>query len=348
MKNAVKRRERRFFFTLVLLLAGYGAGFCGDFTGNPRMESFVRMMADTQGADPEELRGILEQARKKQSIIRAMEAPAEAKPWWAYKPILVNARNVQEGRAFLKRHVRALKRAESIYGVPGALITAILGVETRYGKNMGTFRVLDSLATLAFDYPRRADFFANELKEFFLMAKDDGLAPLSLKGSYAGAMGYPQFMPSSFRRYAVDFDKDGKKDIWNSVEDAIGSVGNYLASFGYNPTQPVCLRAVPGPSESALKDKVLANGVEPAFSFVMLKDAGFEFQHDGLDANTTGGVFSLEGLEGPEYWVALPNFWVITQYNKSRLYAMAVFELARNIQGAKGWTIPMLSKQYPR
>jgi membrane-bound lytic murein transglycosylase B len=348
MSNVLKRLERGLFFALGLLLAGYGAGFCGDFTGNPRMESFVSMMADTQSVDPEELRGILEQAKKKQSILRAMETPAEVKPWWAYKPILVNARNIQEGRAFLKRHVRALNRAESVYGVPGALITAILGVETGYGKNMGTFRVLDSLATLAFDYPRRADFFTNELKEFFLMAKEYGLPPLSLKGSYAGAMGYPQFMPSSFRRYAVDFDKDGKKDIWNSVEDAIGSVGHYLASFGYNPMQPVCLRAVPGPSESALKDKVLANGVEPAFSLVVLKEAGFEFQHDGLDASTAGGVFSLEGFDGPEYWVALPNFWVITKYNKSRLYAMAVLELARNIQGTKDWAIPMLSKQDSR
>ena len=345
MEKSIQCRLGRVSLTIGLLLAGYGVGFCGDFTGNPRMESFVRMMVDTQGADPEGLREILEQARKKENILRVMEMPAEVKPWWAYKPILVNARNIQEGKAFLKRYARVLERTESVYGVPGALVAAILGVETGYGKNMGSFRVLDALATLAFDYPRRADFFSNELKEFFLMTKEEGFTPFSLKGSYAGAMGYPQFMPSSFRRYAVDFDKDGKKDIWKSVEDAIGSVGHYFSSFGYDPTQPVCLRAIPCPGEAALKEKVLANGVDPIFPFAKLKEAGFEFQHEGIDGNTTGGVFRLEGFDGPEYWIALPNFWVITRYNKSRLYAMAVFELASHIQGTNSRTIPMLSKR---
>lgn len=333
---------------LLMVMVGVRSGLCGDFEGNPRMEEFIQSMVSRHGLEEEALRKALMSAKLKESILRAMETPAEAKPWWAYRPILVNSRNIQGGRSFLRKHLKTLKRAENDYGIPGALITAILGVETGYGQNKGSFRVLDSLATLAFAYPRRADFFASELEAFFLMVKEEGLDPTTLKGSYAGAMGYPQFMPSSFLRYAVDFDHDGRKDIWNSVPDAIGSVANYFANYGYDPTQPVAVRAVLDPQSSEIKKEILENGVEPAFSLETLKNAGFQFRHESLNPMTKAGIFELEGFEGPEYWLALPNFWVITRYNKSRLYAMAVFELARFIHGSQGPSIPLLTRSEPR
>jgi membrane-bound lytic murein transglycosylase B len=303
------------------------------------VRAFVDEMVDQHGFSRRELLRVLGQARFQARIVAAMQRPIVEPPkWFEYAPNLLGPARVEGGVAFLRSHAEALARAERQYGVPPAIVAAIIGVETFYGRNTGSHRVIDALATLAFDYPRRATFFRGELKEFLLMARAEGISPLVPKGSFAGAIGVPQFMPGSVRRYAVDFDADGHVDLWNSADDAIGSVANYLARHDWARGQPVALPAV---IDDAHREAVLAR-LEGGISERRTLAA---WDADGVHASGAPddlapepvGVLLLE--EGPladdaSYWIACPNFYVITRYNKSRLYAAAVWRLAEAIRAA--------------
>ncbi|GAB3093949.1 lytic murein transglycosylase B [Pseudomaricurvus hydrocarbonicus] len=275
-----------------------------------------------------ELKGWLSQAKKQQSILEAIARPAEKTLTWAeYRKIFVTASRIGKGVEFWQKNEAALARAQEQYGVPAEIIVAIIGVETRYGQHMGNYRVLDALSTLAFDYPKRSDFFTKELKQFLLLAREQQRDPLSLKGSYAGAMGYGQFMPSSYRAYAADFDDDGFVDIWNNQQDAIGSVANYFVRHGWKTGAPVVSRAR---AASDFDQKLLNDSLKPKHTVASLKAEGFE-PVTQLPGAAKANAMKLEGEHGVEFWMGLNNFYVITRYNHSRLYAMAVYQLSQEI-----------------
>jgi membrane-bound lytic murein transglycosylase B len=211
--------------------------------------------------------------------------------------------------------------------VPAEIIIAIIGVETRYGQHAGRYRVIDSLSTLAFDYPPRSKFFRSELKQYLLMTRDENVDPLSLYGSYAGAMGQPQFISSSYRRYAIDFDGDGKRDIWQNSADAIGSVANYLSIHGWQRGQPVTAQLTDKPGDASLLNRSL----EPYVKVAELTKEGLKLPL-ALPDNEDVTLMSLEGAKGDEYWLGMNNFYVITRYNHSALYAMAVYQLSQAIR----------------
>ncbi|MCY3750083.1 MAG: lytic murein transglycosylase B, partial [Gammaproteobacteria bacterium] len=221
-----------------------------------------------------------------------------------------------------------LERAAEKYGVPVEILVAVIGVETKYGRITGGFKVINSLSTLAFDYPKRSRFFTSELKHFLLLAREQSLDPHTLAGSYAGAMGIPQFMPSSYRAYAVDFDEDGLTDIWDNPADAIGSVGNYLEEHGWRKDAGITSPAtVPDSDISAL----LTDGLEPKLTMADMAEGGVAAGEE-VDAAENVKLLQLENKDGYEYWLALHNFYVITRYNHSALYAMAVYQLAEAIR----------------
>ncbi|OII56879.1 lytic murein transglycosylase B, partial [Pseudomonas putida] len=216
----------------------------GDYQGSPQVAQFVGEMSRDYGFAPEQLMGVFAEVQRKQSILDAISRPAErVKPWKDYRPMFITDARIARGVDFWRQHEAVLARAEQEYGVPAQYIVAIIGVETFFGRNTGNYRVIDALSTLGFDYPPRAEFFRKELREFLLLAREEQLDPLTLKGSYAGAMGLPQFMPSSFRNFAVDFDGDGHINIWNNPDDAIGSVASYFKRHGWVAGEGVVSRA---------------------------------------------------------------------------------------------------------
>jgi len=296
----------------------------------PEIEAFITELGDKHGMPPAELRAILQQARVQQSILRAMSAQTTARPWHRYRPIYVNPERIAGGVRFWHRHADLLARAEREYGVPAELIVATIGVETVYGGFTGTHRVLDALTTLAFDFPRRAEFFRGELEQFLLLAREGVVDPLRMRGSYAGAMGVPQFMPSSFQRYAIDFDGDGRRTLWDGMADSIGSVANYYRTFGWKTGEPVVIRAsVEGSGYLELADR----GIEPALGAETFREAGVTPLQD--PGERTAAMLVLEDVSGPVYYLGLNNFYVITRYNRSVNYAMSVHELAQEIRAAR-------------
>nr|BAL57326.1 membrane-bound lytic murein transglycosylase B [uncultured Gammaproteobacteria bacterium] len=307
------------------LLLGWGVSAFGlALDQHPEAARFIERMAARYRFDPASLRSLFAEAQIKPTILEVMERPAEAKPWYQYRRIFLTERRIQDGVRFFERYRRLLKQAERVYGVDPAIVVAILGVETLYGANTGSFRVLDALSTLAFAYPRRAEYFARELEQFLLLTREERLDPRWPQGSYAGAMGWPQFMPSSFRRYATDFDGDGRRDLFGNPADVIGSVANYFAQNGWQGRRPVAARI-------ARQAENLANAeFTPKFTVAELKALGIPVAPypDDLSAN----VIKLDGEDGPEIWLGFHNFYVITRYNRSLLYAMAVYQLAETIQ----------------
>ena len=233
---------------------------------------------------------------------------------------------IELGVEFWNENIGALNEAERIYSVAPEIVVAIIGVETRYGKIMGSYPVVEALSTLAFDYPPRAKFFRKELTEFFILTRDQKLDPASLTGSYAGAMGYGQFIPSSYRAYAVDFDGDNFKDIWNNKADAIGSVANYFSRHGWQGDGPVIVR---GYKTSPNLDVTANESLEPKFLAGDLRKKGIR---NNLADNTKVALFEMQGERGQEYWLGLSDFYVITRYNRSSMYALAVFQLSQAIK----------------
>jgi membrane-bound lytic murein transglycosylase B len=287
-------------------------------------------MAARHGIPAGDLYATLSRARRIPEIIAAISRPAEALPWHRYRRIFLQPDRIDGGVRFWLGNDAALRRAGDAYGVPPEIIVAIIGVETRYGRNAGTYRVLDALATLAFDYPKRADFFRAELEQFLLLVREQGLDAQSLKGSYAGAMGTPQFIPSSFRRYAVDFDGDGRTNIWDDETDAIGSVGNYFREHGWLIGGPV---ALPLPAGAAPAAALLVPELEPRMTVAELA-AGGVAEALPVSAGEKFKLLALETESGRDYWLGFWNFYVITRYNHSVHYAMAVYQLAEEIRRA--------------
>ena len=305
----------------------------GEYQGAPRVAEFIGEMTRDYGFAGEQLSALFDQVERKQAILDAISRPAEkVKPWKDYRPIFITEARISKGVDFWNKHAEALARAEQEYGVPAQVIVAIIGVETFYGGNSGNWRVLDALSTLCFDYPPRAEFFCQQLREFLILAREQQIDPLTVKGSYAGAMGLPQFMPGSFRAYAVDFDGDGHIDIWNNPVDAIGSVASYFQRHGWVSGEPVVSRAqVKG--EQA--DSGLTEGLDPVKNVGQLRALGWS-SADVLRDDIPVTAFRFDGAEGPEYWMGLPNFFVITRYNRSAMYAMAVHQLSGELVAKRG------------
>jgi membrane-bound lytic murein transglycosylase B len=293
----------------------------------PEVEEFIGQMVQKHQFNEAELRQIFAQQKTNDGVVKSISAPATAKPWNEFKTIFVTPTRISGGLEFWQQNAELLKRARDTYGVPEEVIVAIVGVETIYGKRMGTYRVVDALYTLGFEMPERATFFRGELEQFLLMARDNGLDPLSVKGSFAGAMGMPQFIPTSYRKYAVDFDGDGKVNLWEGTADTIGSVANYLRTFGWTYGQPT---VVPARISGTDFKEVLDAGLKPNQTLLQMQPKGVE-AIEPLPPDTAAGLFALDIEQGQEYWLAMNNFYVITRYNRSKNYAMAVHQLSSAI-----------------
>ncbi|MBI2308457.1 MAG: lytic murein transglycosylase B [Rhodocyclales bacterium] len=302
------------------------------FADDPEVASFIAEMHERHGFDADWLQLRFARLSPNESVLRAIKpaaVPELQRSWERYRARFLTERRIAAGTRFWQQHEVTLKRASALYGVPEEIIVAIIGVETEYGQNTGRFGVMQALSTLAFRYPPRAPFFRNELEQFLLLARENQFDPLVLKGSYAGAIGIPQFMPGSQRRYAVDFDGDGRVDLTKSAADAIGSVASFLAQHGWEAgggiAVPVRVAADPAP--------LLALGIKPERPLAELIAGGVEA--DG-DPATAGALIDLVTPEKEtEYWVGFQNFYVITRYNRSSFYAMAVFQLAAAIRDSR-------------
>ena len=313
-------------------LAALSLGVQADYRQHPEAKAFVQDMVKKQGFSAAEVNAWLASADKKQPILDAIARPAEkSKTWKEYRPIFIVPLRINGGLSFWKTYEKELARAEKTYGVPAEIIVAIIGVETNYGKNMGSYRVIDALTTLAFDYPPRAPFFRAELENYLLLTREQKHDPLQFKGSYAGAMGYGQFMPSSYRNFAVDFSGDGFTDIWNNPEDAIGSVANYFKQHGWQTGRPV---VVPAQVRADIKGVVFNEIVPPAVSLNEWKKLGVSSLTE-LPKNEAVIALEFDGARGLEYWLGLQNFYTITRYNRSPMYAMAVYQLSLDIKAAR-------------
>lgn len=308
----------------------------GDFANNPNAQQFIDKMVNKHGFDRQQLQEILSQAKRLDSVLRLMDNQApttSVKPpsgpngaWLRYRKKFITPDNVQNGVVFWNQYEDALNRAWQVYGVPPEIIVGIIGVETRWGRVMGKTRILDALATLSFNYPRRAEYFSGELETFLLMARDEQDDPLNLKGSFAGAMGYGQFMPSSYKQYAVDFSGDGHINLWDPV-DAIGSVANYFKAHGWVKGDQVAVMAngqAPG----------LPNGFKTKYSISQLAAAGLTPQQP-LGNHQQASLLRLDVGTGYQYWYGMPNFYTITRYNHSTHYAMAVWQLGQAVALAR-------------
>lgn len=308
----------------------------GDFANNPNAQQFIDRMVNKHGFDRQQLQEILSQAKRLDSVLRLMDNQApttSVKPpsgpngaWLRYRKKFITPDNVQNGVVFWNQYEDTLNRAWQVYGVPPEIIVGIIGVETRWGRVMGKTRILDALATLSFNYPRRAEYFSGELETFLLMARDEQDDPLNLKGSFAGAMGYGQFMPSSYKQYAVDFSGDGHINLWDPV-DAIGSVANYFKAHGWVKGDQVAVMAngqAPG----------LPNGFKTKYSISQLAAAGLTPQQP-LGNHQQASLLRLDVGTGYQYWYGLPNFYTITRYNHSTHYAMAVWQLGQAVALAR-------------
>ncbi len=320
--------ERLAKFAASWLLAGACAAHADSYRSHPDAIALVEELVAEEGFERAPLLDLLGGARRKDAILEAISRPAEkTRAWHEYRDIFVTEQRASQGESFYRANMASLQRVEREFGVPAELIVAIIGVETRYGRNMGAFRVLDALATLAFDYPRRAAFFRRELKHFLILSREQGLPAAELFGSYAGAMGYGQFMPSSYRSYAVDFDGDELADIWGNPVDAIGSVANYIRTHGWRAGEPVVSRAAAQPG---YRQGLVNSGLKPARKVREFVAAGI-VPLRSLPPEALATVMELEGEAGTEHWFGLHNFYVITRYNHSAMYALSVYQLSQSI-----------------
>jgi len=329
-------------FTSLPALAEYTCPENNDYLQREQVKSLIAELV-SQDQDEARLRDVLGGAQCQPKILKSIARPAEKTHTWAtYQKIFLQESRVQKAVEFANTHAGTLSRAEQTYGVPREIILAIIGVETRYGDHMGSYRVVDALATLGYDYPPRGSFFRKQLKALFELEHHAHIDAETITGSYAGAMGYGQFIPTSYQAYAVDFDNDGVTDLVNNPVDAIGSVANYFSEHNWQPGLPVAARAhLDGTGYVSLAKK----GYKPSFTLTQANNAGVtalscnddrlvsEYCFD-LPASTRVALLDLTGAEGAEFWLATDNFYVITRYNHSRLYAMAVLQLSRQLAAA--------------
>ena len=311
----------------IFFVLAFSLSHAQNFVEREEVRAYLDELSGSYGFSRNNLEKILSDHKPNKRIIDLISRPSEKRlQWHEYRKILVDEARIKLGVEFWNENIGALSEAEQVYSVAPEIIVAIIGVETRYGKIMGSYPVVEALSTLAFDYPPRAKFFRKELTEFFILTRDQKLDPASLTGSYAGAMGYGQFIPSSYRAYAVDFDGDNFKDIWNNKADAIGSVANYFSRHGWQGDGPVIVRAY---KTSPNLDVTANESLEPKFLAGDLRKKGIR---NNLADNTKVALFEMEGEKGQEYWLGLSDFYVITRYNRSSMYALAVFQLSQAIK----------------
>ena len=294
----------------------------------PEIVAFIDEVSARDGMSRKQVRALLKAAQPQPKIIEAMNRPIEkVSPWWEYRERFLTPERIDDGVQFWNEHRESLERIAAQYQVAPQYIVGILGVETLYGRNLGRYRVLDALATLAFDYPARRAFFRSELEQFLILTKENKLDPLTLVGSYAGAMGAPQFMPSSYRRYAVDANGDSQRDLWSDWDDVIASVANYLREHGWTPDGPVLAETTLEPDPSF---QIEPRNLELNETVASLGAHGVKVNLD-VPPETPAVLLSAEQRDGPSYRVGFHNFYVITRYNASARYVMAVHDLAQAI-----------------
>lgn len=320
--------------SLVLLVTGsMPATVYANYGQRADVKQFINEMVYKHGFDRTYLEAQFAAAERLDNVLESIAKPAEkVLTWKQYRPIFVTSKRSEKGKKFIAEYDAVLQRAEKEYGVPVEIIAAIIGVESYYGKHTGKYTVFDSLTTLGFDYPPRSAFFKSELKQFLLLSKEENISIEKMTGSYAGAMGMPQFISSSYRNYAVDFDGDGKRDLWNSIADVIGSVANYFSQHGWQAGAAV-VHPVTVKNKSIVKEE---NSLKPYSTFKQLKSQGVALkklpENQGIGDTEEVTLLKLKGKEGDEYWLGLNNFYVITRYNHSVLYAMAVYQLSEELK----------------
>ena len=303
----------------------------GDYKNRSDVNAFIEKMAGKSDYTEAELVELFSSVTKQGHLFELLNKPAEKElPWHRYRHIFISNKRIDQGVKFWRRHEALLSEVSRTTGVPVQIIVAIIGVETFYGTYKGKDPVFDSLVTLAFDYPKRGHFFTRELEQFLLLVKEQNLKAKELRGSYAGAMGMPQFISSSYRRYAVDFDKDGQINLFDSISDVAGSVANYFVKHGWRVNE-----AVAGPLTALENNSIdlLQPGIKPSYQWSDLAQNGL-YSNTELDPSTAVALIELEQINHLEYWVGLQNFYVITRYNHSELYAMAVYQLSLLIKAS--------------
>ena len=317
------------FFVLLLVVFNTCTSYADEALLHRKdVQHFMNKMVRQYHFDRRQLIAIMKEAQYQPQIIESMEKPYEKKTWDVYKELFLTPDRVQAGVDYWKANQKSLERAEKEFGVPANVIVAIIGVETLYGKHQGNYRVLDALTTLAFHYPKRSDFFTKELGEYLLLCRERGISATELKGSYAGAMGKPQFMPSSYRYYAVDFTGNGKRDLINEDSDVIGSVANYFHKHGWKMNEGVAqLAKVSGTHYQTLTK----NSKAADYAFKRIVEAGVQPVSAAVKHPAKAGVIELTTRNGQEYWVAYPNFYVITHYNTSPQYALVVYIFSQQL-----------------
>jgi membrane-bound lytic murein transglycosylase B len=323
------------FISRLLLISTLGlttAACAHTPTQTTEFKRFAREMANKHNFNADQVETLLNSTTFRDDIIAAITRPAESKAWHEYRSIFIKPDRIAGGVRFWRENEALLGSVSEQYGVPPEIIVAIIGVETRYGEHTGSYRVIDALTTLAFGYPKRAEFFRRELEEFLLLSREEGLDLESAMGSYAGAMGKPQFISSSYRKFAVDYDGNGKRDLWQSDADVIASVASYFKTHGWKPNQPITLLTTGGEGLQGFVDA----GMKPSIELSELLARGVRpVSGETPDPGTLTSLVELDAGNGYEYWLGLHNFYVITRYNHSNLYAMAVYQLSQQIKAAK-------------
>ncbi len=300
----------------------------GDYRYRVDVEEFINRVASKSDYNEQQLLSLFSKVKHQRHLFERMNKPAEKLEWYQYRKIFLTEKRISKGIEFWKKNSNLLDKVVQKYNVPAEIIVAIVGVETFYGVYKGKSPVFDTLVTFAFDYPKRAKFFTEELEQFLLLAKTNDFDVRSVKGSYAGAMGMPQFISSSYRHYAVDFDGNGQANLFDSLPDVLGSVANYFRRHGWQSGQAV---AYPLQYSNKNQIKIPATGVKPAHDIALLERAGFSSKASISDSNKLA-LIKLKQKKTDEYWAGLKNFYVITRYNHSELYAMAVYQLSQKIK----------------
>ncbi len=320
---------QKFLFVLLFFISLSSSFFAqAKIKDQVAVDKFINIMVTQHQFERTKLETLFKSVEIKSHIIEAIQRPAEGISWYKYRKIFIQKKRIQDGVKFWKKNQQSLSAMQQQYGLPEEIMVAIIGVETFYGTRTGGHRVIDALATLGFAYPKRSKFFLSELEHFLLLCREEKMSPLEPVGSYAGAMGIPQFMPSSYRHYAADFDGDAKRDIWNNPADAIASVAHYFAKHHWQPGEAI---AFPVTAIGEQYKKVLTKGLKPDTSVAQLKKYKLQIPAQ-VPANEKVKLLSFEQKTGNDLWIGLENFYVITRYNHSSLYAMAVFQLSQAIK----------------
>lgn len=326
-------RDMKIWLLLVGMLVSQASLAVGEYTQHPLTLAFIDKMVEQHQFNRKQLLNLFAKVEKKQSILEAIARPAEkVKPWYEYRKIFITNERIAQGVQFWRENQSILREVERKYQVSAKMVVAIIGVETGYGRNTGKHRVIDALSTLAFDYPPRAEFFVKELEAFLLLTKQQQQDPLSLMGSYAGAMGYGQFMPSSVRNFAVDYDGDGAINIWTNKGDAIASVANYFKAHGWQYRAPVFTLAK---KTAAFNEQLLNTKAKPSRSLNEMRSLGMSPITGEYPGTLPVEALSYQLENGWEYWLGFNNYYVITRYNRSQMYALAAWQLGEAIEDAQ-------------